>query len=192
MMVKVLGLLVIAMLVPAIPLQTGGGGTTIEDQKLRDPTMHWPKNWEPGKAAIFSHNELLIHASCHRVWARLTDLPDWPNWIVFIKDIEIPGPDRTVKEGTVARLQIFGTPIELRITEFVPDTRLAWFPRTLTREKPEHYHAWHLIPKSTGCLVITEESGITTEDARLARAGDTFMHRAHDLWLASLKWTSEQ
>lgn len=126
------------------------------------------------------------------MWARLTDLPDWPNWVVFTKNIEIVGPDKTIKQGTLARLLIFGTPIDARITEFIPDTRLAWFPRTLTETKPGHYHAWHLTPKAAGYLVVTEESGITAQDAELAKAGDNFMHRAHDLWLASLRWTSEQ
>jgi len=185
-------LFLLAALTLPLTAQTYQRGTTTADLARRDPAIHWPKAFDPSSAHLFSHNELLIHANCPRVFTRLTDLTDWPNQVVFIKNVEIVGPDKTVKEGAVAHLTIFNTPIETRITEFVPNSRLAWLPRTLTEPEPGHYHAWHLTPEGAGCRVVTEETGITAQDAKLAAAGNTFMHRAHDLWLASLKWASEQ
>lgn len=172
--------------------QTSARGATAADLPHRDPDIHWPAAFNPSTAKIFSHNELLIHADCHRVFTRLTDLTSWPTWFVLTKDVQLQGPDTTVKEGAIAHLLIFGTPITTRITEFVPDSLLAWSPKGDTEPQPGHYHTWRFIPQPTGCRVETEETGITAQDANLAQAGDTFMHRAHDLWLASLKWTSEQ
>ena len=167
-------------------------GTTAADLPHRDPAIHWPAAFDPSTAKIFSHNELLIHADCHRVFTRLTDLPSWPTWFLLTRDVEILGPDKTVREGTTAHLRIFGSPISTRITEFVPDSRVSWAPKGDDEAQPGHYHTWRLLPQPTGCLVETEESGITAADAQSTAEGNTMMHRAHDLWLASLRYTSEQ
>ena len=182
----------IALAISSTCAQTSKPGTTAADLPHRDPDIHWPSAFNPSTAKIFSHNELLIRADCHRVFTRLTDLTSWPTWFLLTKDVEILGPDKTVKEGTTAHLRIFGSPISTRITEFVPDSRISWAPKGDTEAQPGHYHTWRLLPKSTGCLVETEESGITAGDAASTKAGDTMMHRAHDLWLASLRYTSEQ
>ncbi len=184
--------LAVALLSSTSTAQNSPIGTTAADLPHRDPDIRWPKAFDPGTAKIFSHNELLIHADCHRVWTRLTDLTDWPNWLIITKDVQILGPDKIVKEGTTAHLLIFGGPISSRITEYVPDSRLAWAPKGDSEAQAGHYHTWRLIPKPTGCFVETEESGVTAEDAKSTAEGNTVMHRAHDLWLASLKWTSEQ
>ena len=185
------GALLLASTALAAPAQTARYGTTADDLEHRDPAIHWPAAFDPSTAKIFSHNELLIHADCHRVWGRLTDLTSWPSWFLLTRDVQIVGPDKTVKLGTVAHLFIFGSPISSRITEFMPDSRLAWAPKGDDEAQPGHYHTWRLIPKPDGCLVETEESGITAQDAKSTADGNTVMHRAHDLWLASLRWTSE-
>ena len=189
---RVLALTAALLTATVASAQTPKLGTTADDLPRRDPAIHWPAAFDPSTARIFSHNELLIHADCHRIFTRLTDLTDWPNWLIITKDVEILGPDKTVHEGTVAHLRIFGSPISTRITEFVPDSRLSWAPKGDDEAQPGHYHTWRFLPKPTGCLVETEESGITAGDAKSTAEGNTLMHRAHDLWLASLKWTSEQ
>ena len=86
---------------------------------------------------------------------------------------------------------MFGGPMDSSITEFVPSSRLAWIPPGATEAKGQHYHTWLLTNDATGCRVVTEETGISADDVKRVAAGDTTMHRAHDLWLASLKWASE-
>ncbi len=170
-------------------------GTTRHDcgrPRHRDTAIDWPKAFNPTDAPVFSHNELLIHADCHRVWMRFTDVTEWPNWFVLVKDVTSDGPGKSVQRGTVLHLTIFGTPVTSRIDEFVPDSRLSWIPQALTEAKPFHYHTWHFVPESGGCRVITEESGIGPDDIKDPQTISHFMHRAHDLWLASLKWTSEE
>lgn len=164
-----------------------------QDQAHRDGAIHWPKEYDPSVAPVFSHNEILIGTECHRAFTRLADATDWPNWLILTKDVtnETPGP---VQQGSLLRLKIFNSPIQSRIVEFVPDQRISWIPfgADETEIRHGHYHAWHFIPAATGCRVITEETGIGPGDVKDPAGGSHIMHRAHDLWLASLKWTSEQ
>jgi len=162
------------------------------DLPNRDLAIHWPKAFNPSSAPVFSHNELLVHADCHRVWTRFLDATNWPSWFVLTKNISIAGPDKTVKRGALLYVTIFGTPITARIDEFVPESRVSWIPQRLDEREPSHYHTWRFIPESAGCRVETEESGVGPDDLKAPESNSRFMHQAHDLWLASLRWTSEQ
>ena len=173
--------------------QAADRNTLAEDRTHRDPAIHWPKAYDPSVAPVFSHNELLIHTDCHRAFTRLADATAWPNWFVLTKDVvaETPGP---IGQGSLVRLRIFNTPIHSRIAEFVPDSRLSWVPwgADETETRHGHFHAWHFLPEPSGCRVVTEETGISPNDIKNPEFASRFMHRAHDLWLASLRWTSEQ
>ena len=179
----------------AAPVCVGVGqksGPVSNDRSHRNRAIHWPSAFDPRTAPVFAHNELLMQADCHRVWSRLLDVTDLPNWFVLTKDVTIDGPDPTVRHGTLIHLKIFGSPITSRIDEYVPDSRLSWIPQGLEEASPSHYHTWHLVPEGTGCRVITEETGIGPNDIRTPAANSQLVHRAHDLWLASLRWTSEK
>ena len=162
------------------------------DRTHRDPAIRWPSAYDPSVAPVFSHNELLIHADCHHTFSRLADATDWPNWLVIIKDVanETPG---TVGRGALYRLKIFNSPIQSRIVEFVPDQRISWVPfgADETETRHGHYHAWHFIPQAANCLVITEETGIGPGDRNDPVGGSHLMHKAHELWLDSLRYISE-
>ena len=162
------------------------------DRAHRDQSIHWPKANDSSVAPVFTHNELLVHASCHRVWEQFTDVTKWPAWFVLTKDVSVQSQNPKVQLGTVLHLKIFGTPITSRIDEFVPDSRLNWIPKGDDEPVPSHYHAWHLISEPAGCRVVTEETGIGPNDHDSPEVKSAFIHRAHDLWLASLRWVSEQ
>src|SRR5579859_6051830 len=55
-----------------------------DDLAHRSPDIHWPAGFEPEKADLFAHNELIINASCERVWAQI-----------------IGGGDPMLRDGTV-------------------------------------------------------------------------------------------
>jgi hypothetical protein len=166
--------------------------TRKDDLANRDQAIHWPKEFDPVAAPAFSHNELLIHADCHRVWTQLVNVVEWPDWFVLTKEVTIDEGSKTIQHGTVLRLKIFGSPITSVIDEFIPYSRLSWIPKGLDETRPSHYHTWHLIPEPSGCLVVTEESGIGPNDIKDPRHVSWVMHQAHELWLASLKWKTEQ
>ena len=137
------------------------------DRAHRDLEIHWPAAYDPSVAPVFSHNELLIHADCHRTFARLADANAWPSWLVIVKDVFNATPQVTGK-GALYRLKIFNSPIQSRIVEFEADQRISWVPfgADETETRHGHYHAWHFVPQAGNCLVITEETGIGPEIAR--------------------------
>ena len=162
------------------------------DRAHRDFAIRWPSAYDPSVAPVFSHNEVLIHAGCHRAFAHLADATDWPNWFVLVKDVTNETPGDT-GQGALYRLKIFNSPIQSRIADFVADERISWIPfgADETESRHGHYHAWHFVPQSANCLVITEETGIGPGDIKDPTSGSHLMHKAHELWLDSLKYTSE-
>ena len=162
------------------------------DRAHRDLAIRWPAAYDPSVAPVFSHNELLIHADCHRAFTHLTDAMGWPDWLVIVKDVESETPGNMGK-GALYRLKIFGSPIQSRIVEFEADQRVSWIPfgADETETHHGHFHAWHFVPQGANCLVITEETGIGPGDRKDPAAGSHLMHKAHELWLDSLRYISE-
>jgi uncharacterized protein YndB with AHSA1/START domain len=161
-----------------------------DDLAHRSPDIHWPAGFEPAKADLFAHNELIINASCERVWLHIVDARRWPSWYPNSKDVEIRGDDAVLRNGTVFRWSTFGLAIESQVHEYVRNQRLAWYgyaPGT----NPSFYHSWYLEPKGTMCHVVMDEAGVGKDAARLHQSDETLMHRGHDLWLATLKWVAE-
>ena len=50
------------------------------DLANREKNIHWPQGFDPSQADLFSHNELLINASCERIWSHIIDADKWPEW----------------------------------------------------------------------------------------------------------------
>jgi uncharacterized protein YndB with AHSA1/START domain len=161
-----------------------------EDFAHRSPHIHWPAGFEPAKADLFAHNELLINASCKRVWSRIVDVRNWPGWYPNAKDVQISGQDTILQSGTVFRWTTFGLSIESKVHEYEPNRRLGWFGYAPGAE-PSFYHSWYLQPKDGMCHVVMDEAGVGKDVAALRHSDETLMHRGHDLWLATLKWIAE-
>src|SRR5271167_1392032 len=92
-----------------------------DDLAHRSPNIHWPAGFEPNKADLFAHNELLINASCERVWSHIVDASQWPTWYPNSKDVRIQGGERLLGSGTVFRWTTFGLTIESNVHEYVPN-----------------------------------------------------------------------
>jgi hypothetical protein len=54
--------------------------TMKDDLTHREKDIHWPQGFDPSKADLFSHNSLLIHASCEEIWSHIVDATTWPSW----------------------------------------------------------------------------------------------------------------
>ncbi len=188
----VLLLMTVGSLQPA-RAQTPGmaRGIALNDLAHRDVAIHWPEGFDPATAAQFSHNELLIPAPCEHVFAQMANVTAWPEWFILVKDVRVEGPNKTPGRGRTLSLSIFNTPITAKITEWVLGERLSWEPETVAPSGSSHYHAWHFLPIEGGCRAVTEEVGIGPADKKSGAEGSFYMHRAHDLWLASLRYASE-
>jgi Polyketide cyclase / dehydrase and lipid transport len=159
------------------------------DLANRDRDIRWPQGFDPSQADLFSHNELLIDASCARIWSHIIDATKWPEWYPNSKEVKIAS-DTVLKDGTVFRWTTFGLPIESKVNEFAPYTRIGWYGYT-PGTPPSFYHTWHLKTRGDACLAVTDEVGNGEDAVHLRETDQGLMHRGHDLWLASLKWISE-
>jgi hypothetical protein len=123
------------------------------------------------------------------LWRQGARGTDHPRGAEDSKDVRIDGGD-VLKEGTVFHWSTFGLPLESKVNEFVPYTRIGWYgyaPGTA----PSFYHTWYLKLQGDTCLVVTDEVGKGNDAAHLRETDESLMHRGHDLWLATLKWMSE-
>jgi hypothetical protein len=165
--------------------------TMKDDLVNRSPDIHWPQGFDPVRADLFAHNALMIDATCERVWRHIIAAPKWPEWYPNSKDVRILGDGVTVLDhGTTFRWTTFGLPLESRINEFVPYSRIGWYGYS-PGAAPNFYHTWYLTPQGDACLVVTDEVGMGRDAAHLREVDESLMHRGHDLWLATLKWVSE-
>ena len=194
---QVLGMAAIATLALAGSLapawaanQEGSSIMTMkQDLAEREKEIHWPEGFDPSQADLFSHNAILINATCERIWGHIVDATKWPQWYPNSKDVLIDGGN-VLKEGTIFHWSTFGLPLESKVNEFVPYTRIGWYgyaPGTA----PSFYHTWYLKPQGKACLAVTDEVGKWKDAAHLRETDESLMHRGHDLWLATLKWMSE-
>ena len=171
---------------------TRAGSSTItmkQDLADREKDIHWPEGFDPSRADLFSHNALVINASCERIWGHIIDATKWPQWYPNSKAVRIDGGN-VLAHGTVFHWSTFGLPLESRVNEFVPHTRIGWYgyaPGTA----PTFYHTWYLKPRGDACRVVTDEVGKGNDAAHLRATDESLMHRGHDLWLATLRWVSE-
>jgi hypothetical protein len=170
-------------------------GTTVmsmkDDLANRSLDIHWPAGFTPDDADLFSHNELLIHARCERVWRHLVEATEWPHWYPNSSGVEVLGDGGSVlKDNSIFRWTTFRLPLESRINEFMPFNRIGWFGYT-PGEAPSFYHTWYLTPDGDGCRVVTDEVGKGESAVHFREVDEGAMHRGHDLWLATLKWVSE-
>lgn len=165
--------------------------TMQDDLANRSLDIHWPDGFAPADADLFSHNELLINASCERIWRHIVEATKWPEWYPNSKAVQILGDGGSVLEpNTIFRWTTFGLPLESRINEFVPFSRIGWFGYA-PGAAPSFYHTWYLGPEGQGCRVVTDEVGKGESAVNFRKSDEGAMHRGHDLWLATLKWISE-
>ncbi|MET3828056.1 uncharacterized protein YndB with AHSA1/START domain [Sphingomonas sp. PvP055] len=164
--------------------------TMQDDLARRSTDIHWPAGFDPAKADLFAHNELLIHASCEKVFARIVDVRGWPSWYANASNVDILGRAATLGAGTRFRWTTFGLSIESAIHEFEPGRRIGWYGYA-PGQPPAFYHTWLLKPVDGGCMTVMEEVGNGKDPAHLRDTDQSLMHRGHDLWLATLRWMSE-
>lgn len=164
--------------------------TMQHDLATRTRDIHWPEGFDPERANLFSHNELVIDAPCEKVWSHIVDAAKWPEWYPNAKDVVLLNGAKVLEHSTTWRWTTFGLVIESKLHEYVPYSRLGWYgyaPGT----RPVFYHTWYLTPQGDKCRVVTDEVGMGEDAAHLRATDESLMHRGHDLWLAALKWVSE-
>jgi uncharacterized protein YndB with AHSA1/START domain len=160
------------------------------DLAARSPDIHWPAEFSPTAADLFSHNELLIEAPCKSVWTHIVDAGNWPRWYPNSTKVQLLDGAKMLQPEVRWRWTTFGLAIESQVHEYTPYSRLGWYGYA-PGAAPTFYHTWLLQPQAGGCRVVTEEVGVGKDAAHLRETDEGLMHRGHDFWLAGLRWVAE-
>ena len=190
-----LSLLVVTGVVTIVRAQMPGSKPTNEalivnsDGAQRSKEVHWPRGFNPEEADLFVHNEIVIDASCEKVFTNLVNAQTWPSWYPNSHNVKLlNSPDGKLHEGTRFSWDTFGLHFQSRVHEFVPNSRVGWFGDSSTTNG---YHT-HLLSKSDeGCHVVTEEVAKGPSAVELHKTNPRAIHEGHDLWLRNLKQRSE-
>jgi len=152
--------------------------------------IHWPEGFSPKQTDAFVHNQIFIDAPAKVIWSNLVNAKDWPTWYSNSADVQITNSDEG-RLGPTSQFtwKTFGFPVNSRVNEFVPNTRLGWFGDGTGIHA---YHTWLIIEKSNGCEVVTEETQNGPSAVAFNLDQPRAMYDAHDWWLAALKVRSER
>lgn len=184
--------LIFAQLTPGFASASSASGAMAADLASRSPAIHWPSGFEPEHADLFAHNELTIDAACGAVWRHIVDVSAWPHWYPNARNVQLSDGATKLAPGVRWRWTTFNLAIESTVHEFVENERLGWFGGA-PGGTPAFYHTWLLQPVGPDhCRVIMDEAGVGTGAAAFRAADEARMHRGHALWLATLKWVSEE
>jgi len=160
------------------------------DGAQRSNQIHWPDGFHPEQADLFAHNEIVVHASCEKIFANIVDAPVWPSWYPNSHSVTLlNSPDGKLHEGTQFSWDTFGVHIESRVHEFVPNSRLGWFGDGTGMNA---YHTFLLLKTDEGCHIVTEEVVKGPGAVEFREKQPNTMHEGHDLWLSTLKQRSEE
>jgi Polyketide cyclase / dehydrase and lipid transport len=163
--------------------------TSNGDGAERSKEIHWPNGFHPEQADLFAHNEIVVHASCQKVFANIVDAQAWPEWYPNSHNVKVlNSPDGKLHEGTRFSWDTFGVHIESRVHEFVPNSRIGWFGDGTGMHA---YHTFLLLGTNEGCHIVTEEVVKGPGAVEFREKQPNVMHEGHDLWLRSLKQCSE-
>jgi uncharacterized protein YndB with AHSA1/START domain len=159
------------------------------DGAQRSKDIHWPGGFHPEQADLFAHNEIVVHASCEKVFANIVDAQVWPSWYPNSHNVKLlNSPDGKLHEGARFSWDTFGVHIESRVHEFVPGSRIGWFGDGAGMNA---YHTFLLLKTDEGCHIVTEEVVKGPGAVEFRQKQPDAMHEGHDLWLSTLKQRSE-
>lgn len=85
------------------------------DLTARSLDIHWPAEFRPDTADLFSHNELLIEAPCEKVWNHIIDATNWPHWYPNSKDVQLLNGAKVLGPDVRWRWTTFGLAIESHV-----------------------------------------------------------------------------
>jgi uncharacterized protein YndB with AHSA1/START domain len=124
----------------------------------KDPVteVHWPAGYSPRTADIYSHNEVVIHASPSTVWRWLVATEQWPTWCSTAQNVKIITSEKVLGPHSKFRWTTVGVPLESTVAKYVPNERLEYHSDHTDNSGVHAYRAWLLTPVADGCKVISE------------------------------------
>jgi hypothetical protein len=118
--------------------------------------IDWPEYNHPKNCPIHVRNELDMPAKPEDIWAWIIRVTLWPSWYENSSDINVlKGSSDELCLGTVFRWKTFGFTNTCKLTEFIPNERIAWEANIFGLSV---FHGWVLTPSEKGCHGLTEET----------------------------------
>ncbi|MEM8982989.1 MAG: SRPBCC domain-containing protein [Pseudomonadota bacterium] len=150
--------------------------------------IHWPDEYAPEAAPFFVHHQIEIAAPPNVVWGVLIEAETWPTWYEGAADVSVQGAADELRADSVFHWKTMGLRFESRVAEFEPPTRLSWESK---HRFIAGYHAWLLLPKDGGTLLITDESmgGFLAYMQRIFLPNR--LNQWHENWLQQIKRRAE-
>jgi uncharacterized protein YndB with AHSA1/START domain len=151
--------------------------------------INWPQQYEPKNASFFVHNQIDIDAPPEAVWNVIIQAETWPAWYEGAENVKVlNGKNGVLGARSSFTWTTMGLDFISTVTEFRPPFRLSWESRKSTIQG---YHAWLIVPTSTGSRLVTEESqhGFMTLLQKIFVPNK--LHQLHDVWLSQIKKKAE-
>jgi hypothetical protein len=82
------------------PSPTPPGDVVSRDWAERSPEVNWPTPMFNKAAEIFTHNQIVINASCETVWNNLVHAELWPHWCPYSGKVKISGGSQVLQKNT--------------------------------------------------------------------------------------------
>ncbi|MBV8968758.1 MAG: SRPBCC family protein, partial [Verrucomicrobia bacterium] len=131
------------------------------DANAKDPAkpsteVQWPAGYSPKTADIYSHDEVVIHASPSTVWRWLVAAEQWPTWYPNSHNVKILTAEKVLGPHSKFAWTTFGVPQESTVAKYIPNERLDYYSFHTDNSGTNDYHAWLLTPVADGCRVLSE------------------------------------
>ena len=146
--------------------------------------LNWPKTFDPDRAPVFVHNEIVSTRSAEDLWPALVRAGEWPAWYPHASDVRRVAPDEDLVLGTTFSWKTLGVRVTTTVTELVPYRALAW---SGVARGSRGYHRWDLQPTPDGgCRIVTEEVQAGPIPTMLAGRLRGDLLKFHQEWLEGL------
>ena len=145
----------------------------------------WPAGFEPTRAFVHAHNEILIRAEPDIVWEWLCRAAQWPAWYSncgWFKFDSSSGPNLSL--GTRFTWNTFGSTVHSTVRRFEPPLHLEWDASTIGIRA---YHGWFIKPIGSSSLIVTEETQTGFLPFFFRWSLKRMLQRGHQTWLEGLR-----
>ena len=148
--------------------------------------IRWPDDMKPSRSPIHFTNELEVAASQGTIWSLLTDPAAWPHFYPGVQHVQLLDGHASLRLGTRFETNLAGQDVSASVTEFEPQTRIAWAGGPLSSQASRAYHAWIITPTANGTHLWTEETMQGPLWIELAKKAPDAFWLAHERLLVDL------
>lgn len=154
----------------------------MHDASHGHPDMHWPSGFTSSRAHGFCQAKAVISSSPARVFALLTEVSRWPEWVPGVTEV------RSAALSSAFEVRLHDRRFEAIIGEHVAPRRLGW---SGVGAGVQLYQAWLLTEAGDETHVVTEAVVRGPAAKAVGTLSPTRAGRLTARWVARLKRLAE-